>query len=422
MTSTSRSFTPASTKLQYPHANSDEMTTPTPLRILRTFFLHNNRATIFSIRAPAHVVVAPQRHVQPCPLRTRTFATSPSLRAAAKRQTALGVEPQWQCNNPHIISPTYRSLSSLSPTAANPPATTRPPPLELPPRDPETSTFSHLFRTGKAYLAFYKTGLKNIYLNTRLVWSLDSAGGIPTDTPSSASQAARPPVKRVPEHGSTTRSRELLKRRWSHDVRRLPLFALVLLICGEFTPFVVFALPRAVPFTCRIPRQVEGLQRKAEERRHVSFARLAEARKKQQVQIHEESSTKQGQGKKGAQTSPRSDSKEAIAHIARSLNLVSPLWDQLGLPDAVIASPFLAGRKVRAHLTFLEEDTRLLRQAGGVDALEDAEVVLACADRGIDALNVEVSQLRSQLREWMNRAQGGGRVSVDKIMASLVNG
>lgn len=374
---------------QYPHANSDEMTPTTQLRALR-ICLQNHTITL-PVRTSVRVAVASQRHVQPCHVRTRrAFVTSTSLLSV--KQQAISTVAQYNAAPTRIPS----AQSAISPTAANPPATTRPPPLELPERSPETSNFSHLYKTGKAYLSFYKAGLKNIYLNSRLVWSLDSAGGIPTDS-SSPPAVAKPPVKRVPEHGSTTRARQLLKRRWAHDARRLPIFALILLICGELTPFVVLALPRAVPFTCRIPRQVESLQRKTEKRRSDSFARLAMLQETQQ-QLGKSTTT---------------------AHIARSLNICSPLWDRLGVPDAVLS--LFTAHKVRAHVAFLEEDTRLLRQAGGVHALEDAEIVLACVDRGINVLGMEVPQLRSRLQDWMKQVHRGGSGSTGvEIQASLV--
>lgn len=349
----------------------------------------------------------------------RTFATSPRLlvHAANKskskdkdsKKAVLTVASRSSTPSPTAPSPS----ATLSPTAANPPATTRPPPLDLPTRAPGTGTASHLYQTGKAYLVFYKTGLKHVYLNTRLVWSLDAAGGIPTDS-SSSSSSASPPVTRVPAHGGTTRAGFLLRRRWAHDVCRLPLFALILLVCGELTPFFVLTLPGAVPLTCRIPRQVDTILAKTEERRRRSFAQLRQAA----TALQQNGSTQQ---------EPTRQDAPATAHIARSLNLVSRLWDTLGVPDAVLAS--VAGRKVRAHLAFLEEDTRLLCQAGGVDALEDAEVVLACADRGIDvvtgAKKVDVATLRRRLHQWVARVRTtgpAGVVSQDKIALALLGG
>ncbi|KKY30953.1 putative endoribonuclease l-psp [Diaporthe ampelina] len=273
---------------------------------------------------------------------------------------------------------------ATSPTAANPPASTRPPPLSLPARDPAASTFSHLFATGKAYLTFYKTGFKQIYTNTRLVWSLGSASGIPPDTPAPAGQPAEPPTLRP---AATTRSTELLKRRWLHDVRRLPLFALMFVICGEFTPLVVLALPGVVPLTCRIPRQTEKLRRATEARRRASSARI-------QGKTH----------RTGASGGPVPSRAEVTAHVARSLNLISPLWDRLPLPDGLVS--LLASRRVRAHVAYLDRDGHLLSQAGGVPALEDDEVALACEDRGLPVVDRSAAALRESLGRWAALASG----------------
>ncbi|KAK7736390.1 hypothetical protein SLS63_003368 [Diaporthe eres] len=280
---------------------------------------------------------------------------------------------------------------TTSPTAANPPASTRPPPLSLPARDPAASTFSHLFATGKAYLTFYKTGFKQIYINSRLVWSLSSASGIPPDTPAPPGQTASPPTLRPV---ATTRSTELLKRRWRHDMRRLPLFALMFVVCGEFTPLVVLAIPSVVPLTCRIPRQIEKLREGTESRRRASSARI-------QDKIH---STCGGSNSTEGSALSRA---EVTAHVARSLNLISPLWDRLPLPDSVVA--LLASRKVRAHVAYLDRDGHLLSQAGGVPALEDDEVALACEDRGLPVVDRSAAELRKSLGRWV--ALAGGEVS-----------
>lgn len=144
------------------------------------------------------------------------------------------------------------------------------------------------------------------------------------------------------------------------------------------------AMPKLVPYTCRIPRQIEALQRKVEERRAASFKKLD--------QLREE----------GASSSSSSSLSEAAtaAHIARSLNLISPLWDRLGLPDATLAllSP---QRRVQRHFDVLKEDDALLVQAGGVDALEDQEVVLACVDRAIGTVGRSNEELRKELRLWL---------------------
>lgn len=359
------------------------MTSTTQLRILRTsiqsFPSPLLRPGYHCLHTPPSQRAQSRPH-QKLPCRSRHFSTSPCARQQSQRATAqLAAEK----SDRDSLQPTQ----TTSPTAANPPASTRPPPLSLPARDPAASTFSHLFATGKAYLTFYKTGFKQIYINTRLVWSLSSASGIPPDTPAPAGQPAEPPTLRP---AATTRSTELLKRRWRHDIRRLPLFALMFIVCGEFTPLVVLALPSVVPLTCRIPRQIEKLRRATESRRRASAARI-------QDKIHRPS----GGSTEGG---PALSHAEVTAHLARSLNLISPLWDRLPLPDSVVA--LLASRSVRAHVAYLDRDGHLLSQAGGVPALEDDEVALACEDRGLPVVDRSAAELRESLGRWVALAGG----------------
>lgn len=404
----------------HPTCNNNEMTPTTQLRILRTP-LHFRSITL-PIRPTRVGFNASRRHVQPSCLlvrrQLRSFTTTTSL-STSKEQPSSPVHNDGATEKPTTTHP----APTLYPTAANPPATTRPPPLVLPTRGPDTSTLPHIIATGRAYLTFYKTGLKYIYLNTRLVWSLKSpTRNTPTDNPITIPlplQSQVPPGK-----SATTRARELLRRRWGHDVRRLPLFALMLVICGEFTPLVVLTLPSLVPYTCRIPRQVEKLRAKTEERRRRSTARLLEM-------IRQRQSLKQGEGSGSSSSEPIATAattsttattptttrmmilelshNEVMAHIARSLNLISPLWDRLPLSDAAVA--LLSRRRVQRHLTFLERDGTLLRQAGGVDALEEEEVPLACTDRGMNILDgtaktePETELLRRRLREWLDREE-----------------
>lgn len=324
-------------------------TTTTQLRLLRAST--HAHPTHLPIRASPRLT-AQRRHLPPClpqPHASRLFSTSPRLFQAQPppRQTR------------DSITTTPSTTPASPPDAANPPATTRPPSLVLPPSEPGIPSFSNLFARGKAYLRFYKTGLRNIYHNTRMVWSLDSNGG-----------------PRGPDPG--TRAALLLHRRWRHDIRRIPIFALVLLICGEFTPLVVLGIPRLAPYTCRIPRQVDKLQRRSEIRRR----RLA---------------LESTWGETARVGSPA-----AVARIARSLGLISAAWDLLALPDGALA--LLARRRVRGHVAFLEEDSVLLERAGGTWVLEDDEVRLACEDRGLDVVGVPDWVLRPRLESWVKAA------------------
>jgi hypothetical protein len=256
------------------------------------------------------------------------------------------------------IAPTYE----LSPSAANPPPTTRPPPLDLPDGPPDAPVlsqpyFSYLFATGKAYLKFYKTGIKHIYTNTRLLYSSSSDPEL---------AAARP------ERG--TRADMHLHLRWRYDVRRLPLFALMLIICGEFTPLVVLALPGAVPLPCRIPKQVDKLLLRAERRR--MQARIEQARHAVEF---------------GSGAGPAPSMKDMFVHYAQVLGLSAPKW----MPAVWIGSGVLA------RFDYLAADDELLIKAGGAAALVPEEVRLACVDRGIQVLGRGDEELRRVLDKWL---------------------
>ncbi|CAK7272850.1 hypothetical protein SEPCBS57363_005354 [Sporothrix epigloea] len=297
------------------------------------------------------------------PLRTVRHATSSAPGSSSNSNSShSSTSTKNALSSSSSLSSTTISVAS---TDANPPHTTRPPPLELPERNPDTSTFSHLFATGKAYLAFYKTGLRYLFANTKQVRAIDAKENANSNGSST---------------WHATRSDLLLRRRWGHDMRRLPLFGLLLLICGEFTPFVVLVFPNVVPYTCRIPKQVQQLRTKVEERRQAAF---------QQYEVVAAAANTAG-----------TKSLEAAGDllITRSLGLVAPFWDRIGLLNA---APGFTRRAVERRLTYLTEDDALLRTAGGAAALEPEELLLASADRGLNVVGQDEDWLRKKMVVWL---------------------
>ncbi|KAL2268377.1 hypothetical protein VTJ83DRAFT_3223 [Remersonia thermophila] len=253
-----------------------------------------------------------------------------------------------------------------------------------------------------AYAKFYKAGIKQIYTNTRLLYpsssslSSSSSSSSPTITTSSKPNNGNnndPPPPVAPAPG--TRSHHLLRRRWLHDIRRLPLFAIVLIVCGECTPLVVLAFPRAVPLTCRIPKQVDKLLAQDE-------ARRAEAR------------TAAAAAAAAATTNAADVGASAAPLLAKALGLPARPW----------TPAFLLRRRVDARLAFLARDDALLADAGGPAALEPAEARLACADRGIDVLGRGDDELRRALGRWLRATQHaqrtGGEGRRREVMARLL--
>ncbi|OTA53219.1 hypothetical protein K449DRAFT_390520 [Hypoxylon sp. EC38] len=310
--------------------------------------------------------------------RSSSKQLSPSRPAASRRAASTASQTKEDPKSvSELVSSTHLSTPLTPSTTLNPPASTRPPPLELPTREPGSSLFSYLFRLGKAYTSFYKTGLRAIFVNRRLLSHSPSA------SPPSSSLSPTTPTSTFP-----TRSDILLRARVWHDLSRLPLFGLLVLICGELTPLVVLIFPRLTPYTCRIPKQSDALRRSTEARRAASFRAL-------QYQLPSD----------GAPPPPDS---VIDGHICRSLGLTSPLWDKIGLDG-----PF-AGTRARRAVQRIAADDAMIREGGGVGALVDDEVVLACEDRGIDVLGKSVDELRSRLEEWVritapeSRGDGAG--------------
>ncbi|KEZ40721.1 hypothetical protein SAPIO_CDS8662 [Scedosporium apiospermum] len=229
----------------------------------------------------------------------------------------------------------------------NPPRTTLPPPLELPIRNPTDGTFSHLFKLGKAYVGFYKTGLKNVFVNRRLLKNKVEA--LPTED--------RPSIFK-PHHipRAFSRSDWILLWRVRHDMGRLPVFAVVVLLFEELTPLVAYAFEGIMPHTCRLPQHLEKSRKKAVARRKHAFEELG-------------------------WKNPDGVSQASVAqvHILRSLNLVSTLWDRVGL-----IPPGLWQLRGRSQVAFLEVDDALLRKAGKLSQLSAEELMRACSERGID--------------------------------------
>jgi hypothetical protein len=302
---------------------------------------------------------------------------------------------------PKHQSPAKRPIDRA---AANPPSSTRPPPLDLPTRDPQGSLVSHLFKTGKAYLKFYKTGLYQSVTNVKLVWALRDVDKLvnlePTPSPTSPSSTASAEDKAKKELKATpapprpgTRAAILLERRNQHDLRRLPLFGLLLLVLGEWTPFVVLAVPSIVPLTCRIPAQVRKLRRQAEARRALSL------HQEEGIITFYVGDTEERIRDTLAAHSPDKDavlgSHQLARHVCRSLGFLGGIWDRIGIP-----SQFAISRALRGTQFLAEDDVRIVL-AGGVEALEPEEVILACEDRGINVLDEEGSMLRHLLRKWL---------------------
>ena len=285
----------------------------------------------------------------------------------------------------------HDTVTSL--TSINPPRSTRPPVLTLPTPTPGESRFKRLLAFSKAYFQFYKAGCSAVLTNYRLAKEvIASKSGSGRDTSASFLRQARDPA-------ALTRAEWILLSRVRHDVLRIPLFGIILLICWEMTPIVVAVFDGVVPTTCRLPFQNLKAIKRAEERRRVSF---------------EELDSKFGPGVADGsenQITPQ----YARTHTLRSLHLISGLWDRLGFVPS-----YLWRSNGEPRIAYLEADDALLSQANDLSAMEPEEVEIACAERGINVQGQSPEDLQRSLSRWLELTASGDGVERRKRMTVLL--
>lgn len=208
----------------------------------------------------------------------------------------------------------------------------------------------------------------------------------------SNAQIRRPGLVELAREGKITRSEMFLIRRGMNDIKKVPLFLLIFAICGEFTPFIVLAVPGVVPDTCKIPRQVQGLREKAEARRRDAFRNL-------EAEVPEE---------KAEEVKLEELDRKQLLLVGRSLSAWSRLYDTIASGLGVPLPTRRGQRKRVGRIQDLvaADDILLRRLDPDVQRLSEAEVRIACEIRGLDHLGVPEDNLRETLRRWLGlRAQ-----------------
>lgn len=376
---------------------------------------------------PAHdhrIILPPQFH--------QSYSTTPP-----KRDPENDRKP-----NPYFSTSDYGD-------GINAPRSTLSAPLDRPKRTPDVSTPIYYFRLGRAFGKFYWAGVKATWANHKLARTLRS------EIRSANGSAAHPrlfgllpppllvDIEVFLQRGEKLdRSSFQLLMREQHDFGKLPLFALLVAVFGEWLPLIVPFIPGTVPRTCRIPSQVEGMRKKSEERRKESFRkgvlpptddkveglreRVARAREiakqgereAQKLGDDEEEVVldlpeQEGQDVVEVRTAPRIMlakrmvevlDREQLVHVSSSLDLHGRIWDRLGL--APYLSPFLAS-KISKRLQYLNIDDMLLLadRTKGHRQLSFPELEIACEDRGIDITGRDEEALRKDLSKWFDGRQ-----------------
>lgn len=254
----------------------------------------------------------------------------------------------------------------------NAPASTLPPPLNLPPpKQPNQSIFSYYYALGKAYVLFYKSGMGAIYRNwkmTRQVQGRIAAAPSPQERHADDEALLR--------SGMLSRAEFLLILRTRQDIRKIPLFVLVYLVCGEFTPLVVIALSGMVPRTLWLPKQILAEQEKAVRRRAAAYSAT------------------------GANETVR---------LGQILGVYPAWWDRL----PAITSRFIH-RRVAERLRLINLDDFAIQQDGkgdGVQRLANLEELQRAAEmRGLNVVGREEEELKATLAKWLQARKNGREV------------
>ncbi|RLM01789.1 hypothetical protein CFD26_108428 [Aspergillus turcosus] len=345
-------------------------------------------------------------------LLTRNYA-SPSSSPKSHTRSPSSAQP----DAPIVPSSSSTATTSL-PNDVNPPPSTRPADLSIPePVSASAGPADKLKRyvaLGRAYLSFYKTGLKNVYHNYRASLPLRRSLGLPAylptsppPAPSSSSSTTNSKTKTTTfrtavQSQNLSRANFQLVRRAAYDVRRMIPFALILIVCGEMTPLAVLALGNAVtPFTCRVPQQIKKARvQRAARKRAALAAHQAQAR--------------------GSVTGPAPGSDAEFELLASEF--AQPTWVEsasaqeilqasaaLGLvrthtrPPALVS--WLYRPRLRRYVEYLALDDELIRQGGGVPAMEAVEVRIAVEERGGVGVadGKEGWEAEREERRWLER-------------------
>ncbi|KAJ5692115.1 hypothetical protein N7462_001538 [Penicillium macrosclerotiorum] len=255
---------------------------------------------------------------------------------------------------------------------------------------------------GRAYLAFYKTGLKNVYHNYRASLPLRSSLGLPAYLPISPPRGPSSP-KHPPSTPATPlgRGQFQLVRRAARDVRRMIPFTLILIVCGEFTPLIVPLFGSAItPATCRVPGQVAKERAAASKRKTLALAAHARA---------------------SGSTAPHAGDSAELELLAE---FASPAWAMRADGAAVLRASAVFGLvrshertgaallvgpvyrpRLRRYLEYLAIDDSMIRRNGGVAALSAAEVKVALDERGAGDVAAAFASAKAEFveREWLER-------------------
>jgi hypothetical protein len=286
------------------------------------------------------------------------------------------------------VSPTP-TLENLSQRDINAPISTFPAiiniPDPLPTSAPTPEKLKRLVTVGRAYLTFYKTGLKNVYHNYRTSLPLRRELGLPAYLPVSPPRSTKFDESLPTETPATKlgRGRFQLVRRSARDVQRM------IPICGK----------AITPATCRVPGQVTKEREAGSKRKVLAQQALAAATGEAVPMTGSDAERAQLLGLTTISSAQQASAQKVLQACAM-FGLVKKHDRFLG---RMLAGPVYRPRLLR-HLHYLNIDDRMILDAG-VDALSAEEVRIAVEERGAGDVSAMLNGAKAEAveREWLKK-------------------
>ncbi|KAJ5971106.1 uncharacterized protein N7479_001024 [Penicillium vulpinum] len=338
---------------------------------------------------------------------------SQRLPICAQSQLFSTSTPSQQYRRPSPSSTPTTTVLIPSKTEINAPVSTHPAPLATPsPLQPSAGAVDKLKRYvefGRAYVTFYKTGLKNVYHNYRASLPLRRKLGLPAFIPISPPRTSTHNNRSAPsitQESKLGRAQFQLVRRSARDVRRMIPFTMILIVCGEFTPLIIPIFGSAItPATCRVPSQMKTERVTATMRKLTALDVFVAEDEDRSVHLL------------------KSGGVEQLALLAKCF--ADPAWVAgAGSADVLracavfglvkrhdkTAGEFLAGLIYRPRLAryaeYLAIDDGMIRVGGGVSAMNATEVRIAVEERGgVDVSSGTQDRKRAEQleRRWLEQ-------------------
>lgn len=359
------------------------------------------------VQIPLLVPIRPSHHAYTSlrPIALVCHHVSPFSTSAASH--AAKQQPRARVQATKSITPVSQTptLEDLSSSHINAPISTFPAiidiPDPLPTSAPTPEKLKRLVAVGRAYLTFYKTGLKNVYHNYRASLPLRRELGLPAYFPVSPPRGTifDEALNETPEI-KLGRGRFQLVRRSARDVQRMIPFTLILIICGEFTPLIVPIFGNAItPATCRVPGQVTK-EREAGSKRKVLAQQALAAATGEAVPMTGSDAERAQLLELTTISSAQQASAQKVLQACAMFGLVKKHDRFLG---TMLAGSVYRPRLLR-HLHYLRIDDRMILDAG-VDSLSAEEVRIAVEERGAGDVAAVLNGAKAEVveREWLKK-------------------